>query len=430
MSSLPVLLKNPHILLIGGGPVACRKARVLRENTIRFTLIAARMRPELRSTDPGCSLIIKQIEPADLAPFHIIIDATGRPEVAALVLAEKERRFVLVNIVDVPEQCDFYFSALLNYGPLKIAVSTDGASPAIGQVVRDRIRSLIPAELGGLVSEKSLERRRGVIEAGQARQQALDHLARVFLVGCGPGDANLLTLQAYHCIRQAEVVLYDHLVPQQILDLVPEGVEQVYVGKQKQAHSLRQDDINQLILGYARQGLRVARLKSGDPYVFGRGAEEARFLLQQGIAVEVIAGLSSAMAGPAAAGIPLTARGYAANVSIVSAHLAGSRLNTGWLPMLQLPDHTTVVLMGLSFSAEIAAQALAAGVPSDLPVAIVSNASRENQRTLITTLQDLPERSGQAQGPAVLVFGNVVNLHHVLPRFVPHPCDDSAEWQN
>jgi uroporphyrin-III C-methyltransferase len=211
-------------------------------------------------------------------------------------------------------------------------------------------------------------------------------------------------------------VLYDHLIPQGILDLIPEQAEKIYVGKQKELHSLKQEEINRLTLEHANRGLRVIRLKSGDPYIFGRGAEEAEFLARHGIRVRVIPGISSALAAPSAAGIPLTARGYATNVSIVSAHLAGSLINTDWLPLLQIPNHTIVVLMGLSFAKEIAELALQAGTSPEMPVAIISNATRATQETIITSLDQLAEQSRQAKRPAVLVFGDVVNLHTVLPQ--------------
>ncbi len=416
MSTLPVLLKDPKILIVGGGAVAYQKALVLSDNQVRFTLLAETFADEFARFDLSVDRINKSLAESDLKPFNIIVDATGNPAVAKRLLAEKRQRFVLVNIVDLPEQCDFYFSALLNYGSLKIAVSTDGASPTIGQVVRDKIKDLIPADFAELVAVKASERRRGKIDVIATREQALSRMAQVFLVGCGPGDVNLLTLQAYDRIQQVDVVLYDHLIPQQIMDVVPEATQRVYVGKQKDVHSQNQDEINRLILDFAKQGLQVARLKSGDPYVFGRGAEEAEFLAHHGVRVQVLSGISSALSAPACAGIPLTARGYATNVSIVSAHLSGRRINTDWFPLLQVPNHTTVVLMGLSFAKEIAELALASGVSSEMPVAIVSNASRQSQSTIITTLVDLPVESLRAERPAVLVFGEVVRLHHVLPH--------------
>jgi uroporphyrin-III C-methyltransferase/precorrin-2 dehydrogenase/sirohydrochlorin ferrochelatase len=398
MSSLPVLLKNPRILLLGGGKVAFQKAKVLKENQVRFEVLA------------------KDVEVADLDPYNIIVDATGDTGVKDMLCRERVARFLFLNIVDDPELSDFYFSSLLNYGRLKIAVSTDGASPSLGQSVRDHIKRVIPEDLSSLVEKKSLERARGVIDAAATKKEVQRCLAQVDLVGCGPGDVTLLTLQACRCIEEADVVLYDHLISEGILSLVPERAEKIYVGKQKQAHSLKQDEINEIILQQALRGFRIARLKSGDPYIFGRGAEEAEFLARHGVRVQVIPGISSAVAGPSAAGIPLTARGYATNVSIVSAHLAGSRFNADWLPLLQIRNHTTVVLMGLSFAIEIAQEALLNGTPPDMPVAIISNATLASQKVITTTLDKLAEKCRHAVRPAVLVFGDVVKLNSILPH--------------
>ena len=418
MGSLPVLLNNPRILLLGGGSIAWRKARVLLANQVDFSMLARDYDAEFSSLDLPGSRSAGEVEPAALAPYNIIIDATGDPQVEILLQREKEKRFLLINSVDNPDACDFYFAALLNYGRLKIAVSTDGSSPTLGQVVRDRISQVIPADIATLFEEKAAERKRGSIDPFATRQQAQIRLTRVDLIGCGPGAVDLLTLQAYRCIGEAEVILYDHLIPQPILDLADVTAEKIYVGKRKQAHSLKQDEINRLLLEQAHRGKRVARLKSGDPYIFGRGAEEAEFLAQEGLQVRVIPGLSSALAGPAAVGIPLTARGYATNFSVVSAHLAGSFLNTDWLPLLRIPNHTTVVLMGLSFAEQIKDLALQSGIAGDFPVAIVSNATRPGQGTIITCLNKLADSAKQAERPAVLVFGEVVKLHQVLPHGV------------
>lgn len=416
MSSLPILLKNPRILLLGAGAVAWRKARVLLDNQIDFSVLARHYDTIFSSLGLSGSRSTGEVEPAALAAYNIIIDATGDPQVEVLLQKEKEKRFLLINSVDNPDACDFYFAALLNYGRLKIAVSTDGSSPTLGQVVRDRICQVIPANLATLVEEKAAERTGGRIDPVATRQQAQLRLARVDLIGCGPGAVDLLTLQAYRCIGEAEVILYDHLIPQPILDLANPEAERIYVGKRKQAHSLKQGEINRLLLEHAQRGKRVARLKSGDSYIFGRGAEEAEFLTQQGLQVRVIPGLSSALAGPAAVGMPLTARGYATNFSVVSAHLAGSFLNTDWLPLLQIPNHTTVVLMGLSFAEQIVDHALLSGIAGNFPVAIVSKATRPGQRTIITSLNKLSDSAKQADRPALLVFGEVVKLHQILPH--------------
>lgn len=242
----------------------------------------------------------------------------------------------------------------------------------------------------------------------------------VYLVGCGLGDIEQLTLKAYRIIREAQIVLYDNLISKEILDLIPSETRKIYVGKSKNNHSISQERINSLIADYASQGFSVARLKSGDPYVFGRGSEEAQFLVERGFKVDVIAGISSCVSGPACAGIPPIARGYAASFSVVSAHLKEGKFNTDWLPLLKLSNHTTVVLMGLSLANSIRKAALAAGVSKHIPVAIIANASRPEQQSVVTTLIDLAKVAKTIEGPAVIVFGDVVNLHEKLPQYQQH----------
>jgi siroheme synthase len=186
------------------------------------------------------------------------------------------------------------------------------------------------------------------------------------------------------------------------------------VGKEKDRHSHTQEQINTLILDYAQKGLSVARLKSGDPYVFGRGAEELEYLLRAGMRVTLVPGISSATAGPALAGVPLTARGYATSFSVVSAHLAGSKFNTEWIPLLLQGNHTLVVLMGLSFADKIKTAALEAGVDPQTPVALISNATRANQAVCISTIEHLDVVGAAMEKPAIMVFGAVVGLYAVL----------------
>jgi uroporphyrin-III C-methyltransferase len=240
---------------------------------------------------------------------------------------------------------------------------------------------------------------------------------RVYLVGCGIGDVELLTIKALRVINSVDVVLYDNLVSDDILSLIPQETHKVYVGKKNGHHYLKQEDTNKLILKYAKENKSVARLKSGDPYIFGRGAEEAEYLVKNNIEVEIVNGISSAISGPACAGIAPTARGYSSGFSVVSAHLAGNKLNKDWLPLLHIKNHTTVVLMGLSFVEHIVEFAKEANVDTSTKVAIVSNASRDNQTVITTTLKDLNKEAKKAQSPAILVFGEVVSLSSVLPHF-------------
>jgi uroporphyrin-III C-methyltransferase len=244
---------------------------------------------------------------------------------------------------------------------------------------------------------------------------------KLYLIGCGPGDADLLTLKALKTIEKLDIALIDHLLTQEIIDLIPESTKVVFVGKEKGKHSFPQETINTMITEYALQGYTVGRLKCGDPYIFGRGTEEAIYASQEGIDTEVIPGISSALSGPLSAGIAPTARGVSTGVSVVSAHLSGDRVNLSWIPMLNVEDHTTVVLMGLSRTRQIVKEALDQGVDAALPVAIISNATTAHQSSIITTLGELISASKGAPKPAILVFGNVVNLAQVLPTYRYEP---------
>lgn len=247
---------------------------------------------------------------------------------------------------------------------------------------------------------------------------------KLYLIGCGPGDSDLLTLKALKTIQKLDIALIDHLLTQEIIDLIPKHTKVVFVGKEKGKHSFPQETINTMITEYALQGYTVGRLKCGDPYIFGRGTEEAISASQNDIETEVIPGLSSALSGPLSVGIAPTARGVSTGVSVVSAHLSGDRINLSWIPMLNIDDHTTVVLMGLSRTRQIVKEALDQGVDTALPVAIISNATTAIQSSIITTLGELITAAKGAPKPALLVFGNVVNLSGVLPKYRYEPKEE------
>lgn len=416
MTSLPILLRNPKILLIGGGPVALQKAQVLQRNEVDFELISLEFNQDF--FDIKREKNKKIFELSDIKDYKIIVDATRNKDVADMLLEEKDNKNFLLNVVDVPEICDFYFSSLLNYGKLKIAISSDGASPTTTQVVRDEIQRIIPKDINEFCKQQAQERTKGLIDKAFAKMKCKKYFTQIYLIGCGLGDPELLTIKAYKAMQIVDVVLYDNLITQEILDLVPLHVEKVFVGKEKGRHNKTQDEINNLILFYAEQGLKVARLKSGDPYIFGRGAEEAMSLIEKGYRVDVINGLSSSIAGLACAGIPITARGYATNFSVVSAHLKGAKINLDWIHLLCVPNHTTVVLMGLSLCEHIQKEALKMDVAQNLEVAIISNASRANQKVKITNLKSLYNDSLDMISPAILVFGKVVNLSGIIKNEV------------
>lgn len=247
-----------------------------------------------------------------------------------------------------------------------------------------------------------------LLDGGEGRTRAQP--GKVWLVGAGPGDPELLTVKAVRVLQTADVVVHDRLVAAEILDLSPPAARRLYVGKQKARHALPQDDINTLLVGLAQEGLTVVRLKGGDPFVFGRGGEELLACRAAGIDCEVVPGISAALSASAGAGAPLTHRGLAQAVTFVTGHAQnGGEPDLDWTALAAV-NHTVVVYMGLSTAPMIAARLIAAGRAASTPVAIVEHASQATERRAVTTLAELPTAVSGFDGPAILIIGEVAAL--------------------
>jgi uroporphyrin-III C-methyltransferase len=242
----------------------------------------------------------------------------------------------------------------------------------------------------------------------------------VWLVGAGPGDPDLLTVKALRLLQDADVVVHDRLTPDEILKLARPDARLIDVGKRKSRHTLPQDDINQLLVALAREGLKVVRLKGGDPFVFGRGGEELLALREAGIEAHVVPGVTSALAAAAGAGAPLTHRGLAQAVTFVTGHAAMTaegepgEPDLDWL-VLSRPNHTVVVYMGVTTATSLAGRLIQAGRSPSTPVLVVENASRSDERRVLTSLAELPTATAGLDGPALLVIGEVAALADVEP---------------
>jgi uroporphyrin-III C-methyltransferase len=241
----------------------------------------------------------------------------------------------------------------------------------------------------------------------------------VWLVGAGPGDPELLTVKALRLLQSADVVVHDRLTPQALLDLASPGARMIDVGKRKSRHTLPQEGINDLLIALAREGLKVVRLKGGDPFVFGRGGEELLALRQAGVQAHVVPGVTAALAAAAGAGAPLTHRGLAQAVTFVTGHAAMKDGEPGepdldWL-VLSRPNHTVVVYMGVTTAALLSSRLIQAGRAPSTPVLVVENASRAEERRVLTTLAELPKAVAGLDGPALLVIGEVAALADVEP---------------
>jgi uroporphyrin-III C-methyltransferase/precorrin-2 dehydrogenase/sirohydrochlorin ferrochelatase len=242
--------------------------------------------------------------------------------------------------------------------------------------------------------------------------------ACVYLVGAGPGDPELLTLRAVRLLERADVVVYDHLVSDAVLDFVPASAERIYAGKRRNEHTLRQEQINALLVRLGQDGRQVVRLKGGDPFIFGRGGEELQALVAAGVRFEVVPGITAASGVACYAGIPLTHRQFAQRCVCVTGHLQDGSADLDW-PSLVRPQQTVVVYMGLSGLADICRQLIVHGAASDLPIAVVQDATIATQRVVTGTLETIAQRVAQAQlrSPCLTVIGDVVRLQETLQWF-------------
>lgn len=435
MSLFPAFIKLARrpCLLVGAGAVALEKIGPLLAAEAELRVVAPRVHGGIREMAAAGRIHLTERGwlPNDLDGVFLVIAATDNPVVNAAIYEAAVERNILCNSVDDPPHCDFYFGSIVARGDLQIAISTAGESPALAQRLRKEIDAQLPQDLGTWLAETGRLRREVLasIAPGEDRRLLLHRLAqrevcgapaceartaafgralkgRVYLVGAGPGDPDLLTTRAARLLGTADVVLNDDLVPEKVLRLAnPEALAQ-NVGKRCGAKKITQAEINALMIANARAGRSVVRLKSGDPLVFGRAAEEIDALCEASVEFEVVPGITAAFAAAAALGLSLTDRRASSIVQISSGHHA-----TGGPPAI--PEPTRVVYMpGKDFSA-LAAEWRAQGLPGNLPCAAISRAAQPDQQITITTLDEL---DSVAPGPApVLVVAGWVLKNHPAP---------------
>jgi uroporphyrin-III C-methyltransferase/precorrin-2 dehydrogenase/sirohydrochlorin ferrochelatase len=461
MELLPISLvvKGRRCVVVGGGEVAARKVEMLRKAQALITVIAPDLGENLLTLAQRNEIEhhAERFAPPDLDDATLVIAATDDQRINQAVHAAAIARRIPVNVVDQPKLCTFAMPAIIDRSPILIAVSTGGTSPVLARLLRARLESLIPAGLGrlaalgerfrGLVKQRILEptlRRLfwervfgGPISelalAGQVEQAEAafhDALAQaererapageVYLVGAGPGDPDLLTFRALRLMQQADVVVYDHLVGDGILDLVRRDAHRIYVGKESNNHTLPQQEINELLVRLAQQGKRVLRLKGGDPFIFGRGGEEIETLSEHGVRFQVVPGVTAASGTSCYAGIPLTHRDYAQSCVFVTGHLKDGSVDLDW-PALARPRQTVVVYMGVAALPEICRQLMRHGLPADMPAAVVQQATTRKQRVISGSLDTLPvlAKAAGIKAPALIIVGEVVKLRRKLEWFTP-----------
>lgn len=450
-------LNGQNVLVVGGGDVALRKVSLLERCGAIITLVAPEVAPELlaRAAAGTLTVSVREFVPDDLDGARLVIVATSRRAVNRWIANLSEARAIPVNVVDDREASRFIVPAIIDRDPILVAVSTGGTSPVLARRLRERLEASIPKRLGDFalwlrgLRKASADRlrntgeRRRFFEAlvdGPAARRFIDGdrqgalriaqrlLAKtstapratgeVTLVGAGPGDPELLTLKALRALQDADVILYDRLVSDAILDFARRDAAKVCVGKSAGGVSTTQREINDLLIRYAGEGKRVVRLKGGDPFIFGRGGEELEALALARINFSVVPGITAASGCAAYSGIPLTHREYAHSVTFVTGHGDTNGQEPDWRG-LALPGATVVFYMGLARLDHIVGKLLEHGAASTRPAAIVAQGTLPDQDVVVATLGTLLETAAAAslESPALLVVGDVVALRSKLAWF-------------
>ncbi len=437
----PIFMKlaSEPVLVVGGGSVAEVKIHGLLDANAAITVIAPEVSPviERLSAEEKLKVLKHPYATGDVAGFSLVIGATDDPVVQWKIHEDAKTNGIPVNIVDVPDLCTFYCSSVFRKGDLKIAVSTNGKSPTLGKVIRDRIQGefsegypdLLEA-LGTVrpdvqssfpdyesrkryyahVVKSELERLHQQREMEQGSAQTLrSGRGKVYLVGAGPGDADLITLRGLRALQTAEVVLYDALLDEKLLEHSPGSCEKIYVGKRADAHCASQDEINHLMVRKAKEGKNVVRLKGGDPFIFGRGGEELEALRREGIDVEVVPGITAGTGVPSALGIPLTHRDYASSVAFVTGHsqTSGSKVGVDWSAVARMD--TIVVYMGTKNAEGIVNNLLHNGLDPEKPIAVVLDGVSPRMQIIRGTMKTILDkiRNVPLNAPGLIIVGDV-----------------------
>ena len=460
MKFLPIFMnvEGQSCLVVGGGQVASRKVFMLQRANARVTVISPELCSELQShSDTGdIEYLAREFQPDDVNDRVVIIAATNNRDVNRQVSELASAKGIPVNVVDDPELCRFITPSIIDRSPVQIAISTGGASPVLARLLRARLESYIPAAYGRLAilvesfrdrvkqrfsSSNEIRRFWELILAGpvadrlvagkdsEARElleqavesgEAPDMQGEVFLVGAGPGDPDLLTFKALRLMQQADVVVYDRLVSQGIMDLVRRDAEFIYAGKERDKHTIPQENINSLLVRLAKQGKKVLRLKGGDPFIFGRGGEEIETLTEEGVSFQVVPGITAAAGCASYAGIPLTHRDYVQSCMFVTGHLKDGSSDLNWKAIAH-PNQTIVFYMGLHSIGNLCSKLIEHGMPESMPAALVEKGTSPDQRVHIGTLKTLPTlvHEKKVKPPTLIIVGEVVNLHKKLDWYKP-----------
>lgn len=460
MEFLPLFLniREQHCVIVGGGEVALRKAILLIKAKANLSLVSPQFISQLQdlSEEGRCKLLQEEFVAEQLEGASIVIAATNNKETNAQVAKAADKKNIPVNVVDQPELCSFIMPSIVDRSPVVVAISSSGRSPVLTRKIKELNETLISnregqlAELLGAFREKVRNKYSDFIERvkfwesllesevtelvysgneGAAIQLIEDKLKQsdqteaigeVYLVGAGPGDPDLLTLRALRLMHKADVVLYDRLVSQEIMDKLRPDAEKIHVGKASSNHPVEQETINEMLVRMARSGKRVLRFKGGDPFIFGRGGEEIESLSKANIPFQIVPGITAASGCASYAGIPLTHRDHAQSVRFLTGHLKDNTLNLDWANLIQ-EQETLVFYMGLLGIKTICEQLIDHGMDAEMPIAVVQQGTTKTQRVVTADLKTMPAvvDTEKLKAPTIIIIGRVVGLRNSLDWYQP-----------
>ena len=433
-------LKDQLVLIVGGGMVALRKAQKLAPYGAQIVVIAPEITSEIEKI-PGITCIKRAVEKKDLEMNPaMVIAATNQGDLNHLIASVCKEKHIPVNVVDDLENCSFLFPALVKQGEFSAGICTSGASPTAAVYYKERLKEMLPNHIDEILEwleskrvelkesipeqakragvfrklfEACMEKGAPLSEEELAQYTITSSVGSVALVGAGCGKADLITVRGLRLLQQCEAVVYDDLIDPELLEAVPESALRVYMGKRSGAHSAPQEEISKKLVELAQKGLKVVRLKGGDPYLFGRGGEEMLTLLEAGIECQEVPGIPSAIGIPAEAGIPVTHRGASRGLHIVTAHTSDTKdyLPADFDALAQLSG-TLVFLMGLKQLPRIVKRLMAAGKSGDTPAAVLSGGNSPNParaRAPLSKIEAAVKEAG-VSSPAIILIGEVAAL--------------------
>ena len=451
-------LSKKNCLILGGGIIATRKLLSLKDSGMIFTIISPEVTKEIESfakDTKNITIIRDKYISQNLSKYYLIIIATNDKSTNKQALEDAKKSDILINTAEDSVNGNVLIPSVVKRDPIQIAISSGGASPILTRVIKNRLEYSIPfgfsalakimmqfrskvkskfklvkerrifwenfldSPISEMVLSGHLDKANKMLEK-DIENGAIENSGEVYLVGSGPGDPELLTFRALRLMQKADVVIYDRLVSDPIMNLLRKDSEKIYVGKERADHAMPQEEINDLLVRLAKDGKKVLRLKGGDPFIFGRGGEEIESLIDYKIPFQIVPGITAASGCSSYAGIPLTHRDFSQACIFVTGHLKDGSINLNW-QMLAHPNQTLIFYLGMHGAKIICKELIKHGLNKETPAALITKGTTPEQKIYLGDLQTLPSiiSNNEIKPPTLMIIGNVVKLHEKLQWFIP-----------